>query len=1027
MRFTDLFIKRPVLAIVVNLVILIAGLQAIRSLSVRQYPRSDIAVIRVSTVYVGANADLVRGFITTPLERVIASADGIDYMESSSAQGLSTITVHLTLNYDTNAALTQIQAKVAQVRNQLPPEAEAPVIEMETADNQFAAMYIGFSSSDLDQNQITDYLTRVVQPKLSAVSGVQRADILGDRTFAMRIWLKPDKMAAHGISPSQLREALARNNYLSALGKTKGSMVSVNLIANTDLRTADEFRQLVVKEDNGVVVRLGEIADVVLGAENYEQDVRFNGQTATFMGIWVLPTANSLDVIRSVRSEIPAIQAQLPAGMSVGIPYDSTEYIQDAIDEVLTTLTETLLIVIVVIFFFLGSIRALIIPVVAIPISLVGAVFLMLVAGFTINLLTLLAIVLSVGLVVDDAIVMVENVERHLHGGTSPVRAALEAARELVGPIVAMTITLAAVYTPVGIQGGLTGALFREFAFTLAAAVIVSGVVALTLSPMMGSRLLRAGGSERGLPGWINRRFDRVRSGYTRLLSGTLRYRPVVLVLWAIVAGLTVPFYLFSQRELAPAEDQGVVFGVVQAAANSTVDQTNLFTRQIYDVYHAFPEAASIFQITTPTGGFGGMVTKPWSERSKTAQQLLMESMGPLSQIAGVRVIPLTPPPLPGGGDFPVDLVIASAAEPEQLRDYATQLVQRAFGSGMFIFADADLKFDQPQTEVVFDRDKLRSQGVDLSQAGRDLSTLLGGDYVNRFSIQGRSYKVIPQVKRSDRLTPDQLSDMYITGSENKLVPLSTFATLRTTTGPRELKKFQQLNAVRIQGVLPPPVPLDQALTFLETEARKILPQGFTIDYAGESRQLRTEGSRFLGVFLLSGILIYLVLAAQFESFRDPFIILAGSVPLALSGALLFSFLGLTTLNIYSQVGLITLVGLVAKNGILIVQFANHLQETGVDKLKAIVDAAGTRLRPILMTTAATVVGHAPLVVATGPGAGARNSIGIMLVSGMIIGTLFTLFVVPSIYMLVARKRVAVSAADQEGPAQVPELAGSAV
>jgi multidrug efflux pump len=1027
MKFTDLFVKRPVLAIVVNLVILIAGLQSIRALSVRQYPRSDIAVVRVSTIYVGANADLVRGFITTPLERVIASADGIDYMESSSAQGLSAITVHLTLNYDTNAALTQIQAKVAQVRNQLPPEAEAPVIEMETADNQFAAMYIGFSSSDLDQNQITDYLTRVVQPKLSAVSGVQRADILGDRTFAMRIWLKPDKMAAHGISPSALQDSLARNNYLSALGKTKGSMVSVNLVANTDLRTPEEFRQLVVKEEHGVVVRLGEVADVVLGSENYDQDVRFNGQAATFMGIWVLPTANTLDVIKKVRDEIPGIQAQLPVGIKVGVPYDSTKYIQDAINEVLRTLTETLLIVIVVIFLFLGSVRALIVPVVAIPISLVGAAFLMLAAGFTINLLTLLAIVLSVGLVVDDAIVMVENVERHLQLGKRPFQAALEAARELVGPIIAMTITLAAVYAPIGIQGGLTGTLFREFAFTLASAVIVSGIVALTLSPMMGSKLLRAGDTERGFAGWVNRRFDRVRAGYVRMLSGTLRYRPVVLVLWAIVAALIVPFYMFSQQELAPAEDQGVVFGVVQAAANSTVEQTTLFTQQVHDVYQAFPEAASIFQITSPTGGFGGMVTKPWSERTKTAQQLLMESMGPLSKIPGIRVIPLTPPALPGGGDFPVDLVIASSAEPAQLRDLAGQLVQKAFASGMFIFADADLKFDQPQAEVVFDRDKLRSQGVDLSQAGRDLSALLGGDYVNRFSIQGRSYKVIPQVKRAARLTPDQLSDMYVTGgSENRLVPLSTFATLKTTTEPRELKKFQQLNAVRIQGVIPPPVPLDQALSFLEGEARKIMPRGFNIDYAGESRQLRTEGSKFLGVFLLSGVLIYLVLAAQFESFRDPFIILAGSVPLALSGALLFSFLGLTTLNIYSQVGLITLVGLVAKNGILIVQFANHLQETGLSKLAAVIEAAGTRLRPILMTTAATVVGHTPLILATGPGAGARNSIGIMLVSGMVIGTLFTLFVVPSIYVLVARSHATVLVEDERAVAGGRELAEAA-
>jgi len=1013
MKITDLFVKRPVLAIVVNLVILIAGLYAVRSLSVRQYPRSDIAVIQVSTVYVGASADLVRGFITTPIERVIASADGIDYMESTSAQGLSTITVHLKINYDTTAALTQVQAKVAQVRNDLPPDAQIPVIDLQTADTQFAAMYLGFSSADLDQNQITDYLTRVVQPKLSAISGVQRADILGNRTFAMRIWLKPEEMAARGVSPSDVRTALANNNYLSALGNTKGSMVSVNLIANTDLRSPEEFRQLVVKQDKGVVVRLGDISDVVLGAENYDQDVRFNGESATFMGIWVLPNANSLEVIRHVREALPGLQAQLPTGMKLGVPYDSTAYIQDAINEVLHTLTETLLIVVIVIFLFLGSFRSVLIPVVAIPISLIGAVFLMLIAGFTINLLTLLAIVLSVGLVVDDAIVMVENVERHLQMGKTSFVAARDAARELVGPIISMTITLAAVYAPIGIQGGLTGALFREFAFTLAGAVLVSGFVALTLSPMMGSKLLREGDTDRGFAGMINRHFERVRAFYSRTLSGTLRYRPVVLTLWAIVALLMIPFYMFSQHELAPAEDQGVVFGVIQSSANATLDQTNLFTKEIYDVYRSFPESDSVFQITSPSGGFGGMVTKPWSQRKKTAQQLLVESTGPLSKIPGVRVIPLTPPSLPGGGNFPVDFVINSAAEPEQVSEFANQLVQKAMASGMFIFADVDVKFDQPQAEVVFDRDKLRSQGVDLSQAGQDLSTMLGGNYVNRFSIQGRSYKVIPQVKRADRLTPDQLSQIYVKGSSNQLVPLSTFADLKTTTEPRSLNKFQQLNAVRIQGVIPPPVPLDKALSFLENEAKNTLPQGFTIDYAGESRQLRVEGSKFLGTFLLSAILIYLVLAAQFESFRDPFIILAGSVPLALSGALMFSFLGLTTLNIYSQVGLITLVGLIAKNGILIVEFANQLQGRGKTKLEAVIEASGTRLRPILMTTAATVFGHLPLVFATGPGAGARNSIGIMLVSGMIIGTAFTLFVVPSIYMLVARTHAPISIADE--------------
>jgi len=1002
MKFTDLFIRRPVLAMVVSLVILIAGLQSIRSLSVRQYPRSDIAVITVTTAYVGANADLVRGFITTPLERVIASADGIDYLESSSAQGLSTITVHLKLNYDTNAALTQIQAKVAQVRNDLPPEAQAPVIDLETADNRFAAMYLGFSSKDLDQNQITDYLTRVVQPKLSAIQGVQRADILGGRTFAMRIWLKPERMAAMGISPGQVRDALAKNNYLSTLGQTKGSMVSVNLVANTDLTTADEFRRIVVKEDKGSVVRLGDIADVALGAENYEQDVRFDGVGATFMGIWVLPTANSLEVIRHVREAIPGIQAQLPPGMKAGIPYDSTEYIESAIHEVLKTLTETLLIVILVIFLFLGSVRAVIIPVIAIPISLIGAVFLMQTFGFTINLLTLLAIVLSVGLVVDDAIVMVENVERHLRLGAKPFRAAIEAARELIGPIIAMTITLAAVYTPIAIQGGLTGSLFREFGFTLAGAVIVSGIVALTLSPMMGSKLLRAGDTERGFAGWINRRFDGVREAYTRTLSGTLANRNVVYVLWAFVVLMIVPFYMFSQRELAPKEDQSVVFGIIQASPNSTLDQTKLYASEVERVYRSFPEYKNSFQLVFPSGGFGGIVTKPWSDRKKTTQQIQLEASGGLSRIPGIRVISTVPPPLPGGGDFPVDFVIASTAEPSQLVSIANELVGKAYKSGMFMYADADLKFDQPQTEVVFNRDKVRSQGVEISEAGRDLSTLLGGNYVNRFSIQGRSYKVIPQVKRSERLTPDQLKEIYVTGTEGKLVPLSTFATLQTTTEPRELKRFQQLNAVRIQGVIPPGVSLDQALRFLETEAAKILPQGFTVDYAGESRQLRTEGNRFLFIFLLSATLIFLVLAAQFESFRDPFVILAGSAPLAIAGALFFSFLGFTTLNIYSQVGLITLVGLVSKNGILIVQFANHLRETGMAKLEAVIEAAGTRLRPILMTTAATVFGHLPLVFAHGPGAGARNSIGIMLVSGMIIGTCFTLFVVPSIYVLVA-------------------------
>jgi multidrug efflux pump len=1006
MKFTDLFVRRPVLAIVVNLVILIAGLQSIRSFAIRQYPRSDIAVVKITTAYVGANADLVRGFITTPLERVIASADGIDYIESSSTQGTSTITVHLKLNYDINAALTQIQAKVAQVRNDLPPEAEAPVIETELADNRIAAMYVGFSSDTMSASQISDYLLRVVQPKISAINGVQKAEILGNRTFAMRIWLKPEKMAALNISPSDVRAALTANNYLSALGRTKGSMVAVNLVANTDLRTPEEFRALIVKQSGNTVVRLGEIADVELGAENYDDAVRFDGQTATFMGIWVLPTANTLDVIHDVRNLMPAIKAGLPAGMRADVAYDSTVYIEAAIHDVIKTLTETLGIVILVIFLFLGSVRAVFIPVIAIPISLIGACFLMAMAGFTLNLLTLLAIVLSVGLVVDDAIVVVENIERHLHNGETPFHAAIYGARELVGPVIAMTITLVAVYTPVAIQGGLTGALFREFAFTLAGAVVISGIVALTLSPMLGSKLLHKGDTERGFAGFVNRRFDAIRGSYTRLLARAMNHRPAIFLAWGVITLVILPgLYLMSKQDLAPAEDQGVVFGIVQSPANATLEQTKLFAGKIYDVFHSLPEANSIFEIINPALGFSGMVTKPWDQRKRTTSELQTAAAMEFSKVPGVRIIPITPSPLPGGEQYDVDFVVCSTAEPKVLLDIANKLVQKAFASGVFQFADSDLKYDQPQAEVVFDRDKVRALGINLSQVGADLSSMLGGNWVNRFSNTGRSYKVIPQIKRVARLNPDQLGDIYVTGPGGKLVPLSTFATIKTTAEPRELKRFQQMNAVRIQGVIVPGVPLDTALKVLENEVKNTLPPGFSIDYAGKSRQLRVEGSKFLPLLTLAFILIYLVLAAQFESFRDPLIILFGSVPLALAGSLLFTYFGFTSLNIYSQVGLITLVGLVAKNGILIVQFANHLQETGLDKLAAVIEAAGTRLRPILMTTAATVVGHFPLVIAHGPGAGARNSIGIVLCTGMIIGTGFTLFAVPAIYMLVARRR----------------------
>jgi len=1038
---TDIFLRRPVLAIVVNLVIIIAGLQAVKTLNIRQYPRSDNATVTVTTVYIGASADLVRGFVTTPLERAIAATDGIDYIQSQSSQGLSLITVRLKLNYDPIKALAEINSRVNQVRNDLPPEAELPAISVQTADSQFAAAYLSFTSEVLRQNEITDYLVRVVQPRLSAVPGVQRADILGARTFAMRIWLKPARMAALNISPAQVRAALAANNYLAAVGQTKGSLIQVNLTANTDLRSVEEFQKLVIREQNGAIVRLEDIADIVLGAEDYDTEVRFSGETAVFMGIWPLPNANSLDVVAQIRAEMDSIQKNLPTGLQGRVAYDATAYIRDAIHDVTHTLMDTLMIVVVVIFLFLGSFRSVLIPVVAIPVSLIGGVFLMQVFGFTINLLTLLAIVLSVGLVVDDAIVVVENVERHLREGLRPMQAALISARELVGPIIAMTITLAAVYLPIGLQGGLTGSLFREFALTLAGAVTISGIVALTLSPVMSAYLLRREAEERGFSGHISRQFERLKAAYGRVLEITLGARGYVYAAWMVLGLLTLPLFLFSPKELAPTEDQGVIFGILNASANATLDQTSKFAAAANRAFMSEPETAFTFQITTPSGGFGGMVVKPWGERKRKIFQILPEMQRKLQAIPGIQLFPVLPPALPGGGSFPVEVVLASTADTSEILAFAQKIQQAAAASGKFYFPpQIDVKIDQPQSEIEIDRDKAAALGLNLTQVGADIASAVGGNFVNRFNISGRSYKVIPQIKRIDRLNPDQLQNIYITGPNGQLVPLSTIATIKDSTVPRSLNRFQQLNAVTLSGVSV--LPLDQALRFIEDEAAKILPKGYLIDYTGESRQLRTEGNKFLPAFALAVVLIFLVLAAQFNSFSDPLIILAGSVPLALFGALVFTFLKMpnpnipfftrgwtTTMNIYAQVGLVTLVGLIAKNGILIVQFANQLQEQGVEKIRAVHQAAMTRLRPILMTSAATVAGHFPLTLVSGPGAAARNSIGLVLVGGMSIGTVFTLFMVPAIYVLLARDHARQRAAEkivEAGAATLtePQLAG---
>ncbi|MEO0509344.1 MAG: efflux RND transporter permease subunit [Verrucomicrobiota bacterium] len=1014
--FTDIFVKRPVLSIVVSMVIVIAGLQAISSLTIRQYPKSENARVTVTTVYTGAGAELVRGFITTPLERAIATADGIEYVSSSSTLGVSTITARLELNYDSTKALAEISAKVDEVRGDLPPESEVPIITVESADTDRAASYLSFASSILEANEITDFLVREIQPRLTAIPGVQEAEILGGRTFAMRIWLDADRMASLGVNPAQVRDALAANNYLSAVGRTKGNLVTINLTADTDLNSVEDFKQLAVFNRGDTIIRIKDIATVELGGENYDAEVRFSGEKAVFFGIFVMPNANTVDVIRAVREELEDIKKTLPEGLEANIGYDSTIYIEESIKEVTITLVETLMIVMIVIFLFMGRIRTVLVPIVAIPISLIGGIFLMQIFGFTINLLTLLAIVLSVGIVVDDAIIVVENIERHLEEGMSATDAALTGVRELIGPVIATTLTLIAVYLPIGFQGGLTGSLFREFALTLSGAVIVSTIVALTLSPMLSSKVLKAG-AHKGLALHINRGFDKLRVVYGKILRVALSTRWATYLIWILLTLLCLPMFVLSPKELAPEEDQGVIFGIVDGPANFSMEEMSRFAESANSIFFGFEETDYTFQVTLPDSGFSGMILSPWSQRDRTVQDIKQIAQERLSRISGINIFPATPAALPGGSDFPIEFIIASTDEPEEILQYVNQLNTRAMQSGDFAFPPIiDTKVDQPQSEFKIDRDMVSTLGLDLRDVGADLGSLVGGAYVNRFNIDGRSYKVIPQIERIGRLTPDQLEEIYVKGPEGQLVQLSTIASIEESVKARSLNRFQQFNAVKMSGVYKGP--LESGLAFLEETADEILPDGYRIDYAGESRQLRKEGNTFLPAFMLAVVLIFLVLSAQFNSFRDPFIILLGSVPLAMFGALIFTFLKMfdptmpfwtngwtTSLNIYSQVGLVTLVGLVAKNGILIVEFANELQRQGFSKLDAVQRASEVRLRPILMTTVATVAGHFPLTLVTGAGAAARNSIGLVLVGGMAIGTIFTLIFLPSIYMLIAKNR----------------------
>ncbi len=1008
MKFTDMFIRRPVLAIVVSLLILIAGIQAAFNLTVRQYPQSDSAVISISTVYVGASAELVQGFVTTPIERAISAADGINYIESSSSLGMSSINVFLKLNYDPVRAMSEISAKVNQVRGDLPPEAEIPTLTITSPDERIASAYLSFSSEVLSQSQITDYLVRAIQPRITALPGIQRADVLGGRSFAMRIWLKPQHMAALNVSPSEVRRALAANNVQSTVGQTKGALTQINLSADTDLRTVEDFEKIIIRRNEQGTIRLSDVADIELGAEDYTVNVAFSGDTAVFMGIWVLPTANALEVIARVTEEMEDIQSELPSGLNARVAYDATEYISESIEEVQITLTETLLIITVVIFLFLGFSRSVLIPLVAIPLSLVGAIFIIQLFGFSINLLTLLAIVLSVGLVVDDAIIMVENIERHIEEGKAPFDAAIIAARELVSPIISMTITIVSVYIPIAFQGGLTGALFREFAVTLAGAIVVSAVVALTLSPMLGAKMLQA---NKKMSGPLEGLFEKFKAFYARFLDSSLQNRLGIYVFWAVITLLVIPLYMMSPRELAPIEDQGVIFGFVEAPSDATVDQATFYSAQINDAFMSVEETDFTFQVTFPSGGFSGLVTQPWSERDRSVFEILPEVYMKLTGIAGLQIFPITPPALPGGSDFPVDFVITSTAPPEDIYPLAQELQMAAMGSGLFAFPPMiDMKYDQPDAKLIIDKEKVADFGLTLESVTQDLAIMLGGNYVNRFNMDGLSYKVIPQVKRHARLTPDDLNNLYLSGPEGNLIRLAEVASIEESIVPRSRNRFQQLNSVKLSGM--PVVPLDQALQFLEQKAEEILPRGYQMNYTGESRQLRTEGNKFVPAISFAVLIIFLVLAAQFNSFRDPLIILLGSVPLAMFGALVFTFLKFngfwtdgwtSTLNIYSQVGLVTLIGLIVRNGILVVEFANKLQERGLAKLEAVTEAALVRLRPVLMTSLATVAGHTPLIFASGAGAEARNSIGLVLVLGMLIGTLFSLIVLPSLYMLFGR------------------------
>ena len=1003
MAFTDPFIRRPVLATVLSLLIILLGAQAFNKLAVREFPKMENALIKVTTVYPGANAETIQGYITQPLQNSLASAEGIDFMTSESRQNVSTISVFARLGTDSDKLLTELLAKANEVKSSLPAQAQDPLLEKESDGNSL--MYISFSSEELSAQQVTDYLFRVVQPKLATLPGMAKAEVLGNQVFAMRIWLNPARLSAYGITANDVNNAIKQYNYLSTAGEIEGQLTVTSLNARTELNTPEAFAGIPVKVSGDSRILLGDIARIELGSESYDIRTSMNGIPSVYIGIKGTPSANPLELIKKVRTELPEIEAQLPANLQMTIAYDGTKFIQASIDEVVSTLAEAVLIVVAVVFLFLGSFRSVLIPVITIPLSMIGVLFFMQLMGYSINLLTLLAMVLAIGLVVDDAIVVVENIHRHIDEGKSPFDAALEGAREIAVPVISMTITLAAVYAPIGFLSGLTGALFKEFALTLAGSVVISGIVALTLSPMMCAQLLRPTNKTSGLAHRLDQLFEGLKQRYQRALHSSMETRPVIL-LFALLVLLLIPVLLtFTKKELAPNEDQGMIYLFASSPQTNNLKYMNANTDAFINVFKSIPEYKQSFLVEGSGGvqaSFGGFGLLPWNERNRSQMEVLPDLQAKLNEIPGIKVFAFNRPALPGGGSgLPFQFVITAPASYETLLEVAERIKTRVAATNKFAFVDTDLDFNKPELVIDIDREKAAQMGVSMQDIGQLLATLLGESEINRFTIEGRSYKVIAQADPSFRDSPNWINNFSVRNSQGQMVSLATLVTISERARPAQLSQFQQLNSVTLKGF--PIVSMGEAIETVRAIAEEESPKGFTFDYAGASRQFVTESGALAATFALALAVIYLLLAAQFESFRDPLVILV-TVPLSICGALIPLFLGFATLNIYTQVGLITLIGLISKHGILVVEFANHLrQDKGLTARQAVEEAAAIRLRPILMTTAAMVFGMLPLLMASGAGAVSRFDIGLVIATGMSIGTLFTLFVLPAIYILLAK------------------------